>query len=203
MNKLFSAIATVFCFLIFLSSCKKDKENAGSDNNPKGSYYIRFKANGIQQEFKSLPIAQSSYNSSQQVYVTGLLAYTDSSKTDQNLVNIVIMSTTPLSAGAIYKDPLKTLSGADKVPQVIITYNDAQEKSFLSMGLFSDEAGNFSTFIPDYDKLVADANVTITEVTSTFVKGTFSGTVFNLDSNSNVVSKMPLTDGEFYLQYLH
>ncbi len=203
MNKLFSASATVFCLVILLASCKKSTGNLNDNNNTNSGYYICFKANGIKQEFKSFPIAQTSYNSDKKVYVTGLLAYKDSAITDENLVNIVIMSATTLTAGATYKDPLKTVAGTNKVPQVIITYDDAQKKAFLSMGLFADESGNFSVFVPDYDKLVADANVTITEVTSTYVKGTFSGTVFNLDNNSYVVSKMPLTDGEFYLQYLH
>lgn len=202
MNKIFSASAIAFCLVILLTSCKKSSGNL-NNNNTDGGYYIDFTANGMKQEFKSFPIAQTSYNSDKKVYVTGLLAYKDSAITDENLLNIVITSASPLIVGADYKDPLKTVAGAGKVPQVIITYDDAQKKAFLSMGVFADETGNFSVFVPDYNKLVADANVTITEVTSTYVKGTFSGTVFNLDNNSYVVSKMPLTDGKFYLQYLH
>jgi hypothetical protein len=71
------------------------------------------------------------------------------------------------------------------------------------MGLFSDDAGNFSSFLPDYKDLVADANLTVTSIGANNMQGTFSGTVFKLNTTTNIYDKIPLTDGEFNLRYQH
>jgi hypothetical protein len=71
------------------------------------------------------------------------------------------------------------------------------------MGVFSDEDGNFSSVLPDYQNLVADAKVTVIKIGTNFIKGTFSGTVFKLNSGTNTYDKISLTEGEFNLHYLH
>jgi hypothetical protein len=188
--------------LITLGSCKKESEKPANGNANAG-WYMRFKLDGIETEFKSLPIAQSAFNSGKNLYVSGFLAYKDSSKTNQDLVDIAIINKDPLSAGAVYKDPVKSFSDGQAVPQVILTYYNSKKESFTSVGIFSDEEGNFSSVLPDYQNLVADAKVTIIKVGTNFIKGTFSGTVFKLNSSNNTYDKIPLTEGEFNLHYLH
>jgi len=202
MKNIFSSLAIFFALILAVGSCKKNTDNSNPVNGNPG-YYMRFKLNGIQTEFKSVPIAQSAYNSSDKVYVTGLLALKDSSKINQDQIDIAITNKDPLAAGAVYKDPVKTVSGTASIPQVIITYYNSQQQSYVSMGLFSDDAGNFSSFLPDYKNLVADAKVTITSIGSNNLQGTFSGTVFKLNSGTSTYDKIPLTEGEFNLQYQH
>jgi hypothetical protein len=202
MKNIFSSLAIFFSLILAVSSCKKNTDNSNPANGNSG-YYMRFKLNGMPTEFKSVPIAQSAYNSSDKVYVTGLLALKDSSKINQDQIDIAITNKDPLAAGAVYKDPVKTVSGTASIPQVIITYYNSQQQSYVSMGLFSDDAGNFSSFLPDYKNLVADAKVTITSIGSNNLQGTFSGTVFKLNSGTSTYDKIPLTEGEFNLQYQH
>jgi len=202
MKNIFSSLAIFFALILAVSSCKKNTDNSNPANGNSG-YYMRFKLNGMPTEFKSVPIAQSTYNSSDKVYVTGLLALKDSSKINQDQIDIAITNKDPLAAGAVYKDPVKTVSGTASIPQVIITYYNSQQQSYVSMGLFSDDAGNFSSFLPDYKNLVADAKVTITSIGSNNLQGTFSGTVFKLNSGTSTYDKIPLTEGEFNLQYQH
>lgn len=197
-----SFLAIFSIMILSFSSCKKDKNNANTGNgNP--TYYMRFKLNGVQTEYKSVPIAQSAYNSSDKVYVTGILALKDSSKINQDQIDIAITNKDPLARGAVYQDPVKVNAGSAAIPQIIITYYNSQQQSFVSMGLFSDNAGNFSSLLPDYKNLVADAKLTVSDIGSDYIKGTFSGTVFKLNTSTNIYDKIPLTEGEFNLQYPH
>jgi hypothetical protein len=188
--------------LMTLGSCKKETEKPGNvDTN--ATWYMHFKLNGIETEFNSLPIVQSAFNSDKNLYVSGFLAYKDSSKTNQDLVNIAIINKDALSQDAVYKDPVKSFSDGQAVPQVILTYYNSKKESFTSMGVFSDEDGNFSSVLPDYQNLVADAKVTVIKIGTNFIKGTFSGTVFKLNSGTNTYDKISLTEGAFNLHYLH
>jgi hypothetical protein len=193
----------IFLIVIFsLASCKKDKNNVNQGNgNP--TYYMRFKVNGVQTQFNSVPIAQSAYNSSDKVYVTGILALKDSSKINQDQIDIAITNKDPLAAGAVYQDPVKVNAGTAAIPQIIITYYNSKQQSYVSMGLFSDNAGNFSSLLPDYKNLIADAKLTVFEIGSDYIKGTFSGTVFKLNTSTNIYDKISFTEGEFNLQYPH
>jgi hypothetical protein len=201
MKNIFSTLVIFSLIILSASSCKKDAQKANTNNS--STYYMRFKLNGVQTEFNSVPIAQSAYNSSDKVYVTGILALKDSSKINQDQIDIAITDKNPLTAGAVYKDPVKTVTIGGTVPQIILTYYNSQMVSYVSMGLFSDDAGNFSSFLPDYKDLVADANLTVTSIGANNMQGTFSGTVFKLNTTTNIYDKIPLTDGEFNLRYQH
>src|SRR6185437_2733285 len=202
MKNIFSSLAIFFALILAVSSCKKNTDNSNPANGNSG-YYMRFKLNGMPTEFNSVPIAQSAYNSSDKVYVTGVLALKDSSKINQDQIDIAITNKDALVAGAVYEDPVKIVTAGGTVPQIIITYYNSQMESYISMGLFSDDAGNFSSFLPDYKNLVADAKLTVTNIGAHNLRGTFSGTIFKLNTTTNTYDKISLTEGEFNLQYQH
>jgi len=201
MKNIFSFLIIFSIVIISVNSCKKDTQKVNSTNS--STYYMRFKLNAVQTEFNSVPIAQSAYNSNDKVYVTGILALKDSSKINQDQIDIAITNKDALVAGAVYQDPVKTVTTGGTVPQIILTYYNSQMVSYVSMGLFSDNAGNFSSFLPDYKNLVADAKLTVTSIGAHNLQGTFSGTVFKLNTTTNTYDKIPLTEGEFNLQYQH
>jgi hypothetical protein len=200
MKNILSSLAVFSIAILTLNSCKKDKGNANPGNS-NSTYYMRFKLNGTQTELNSIPICQSAYNSSDKVYVTGILALKDSSKINQDQIDIAIINKDALAPGAVYQDPVKVNSGTVAVPQIILTYYNSQQQSYVSMGLFSDDAGNFSSLLPDYKNLVADAKLTVSDIGANYIKGTFSGTVFKLNTSTNTYDKISLTDGEFNLGY--
>lgn len=186
--------------ILALNSCKKSAENT---NTATATYYMRFKLNGVKSEFNGVPIAQSGYNSSDKVYTTGILALKDSSKILQDQIDIAITDKNTIKPGAVYKDPVKTVARTGTIPQVIFTYYRSPQDSYVSMGLFCDDAGNFSSLLPDYKDLIADAKVTITTIGADNLQGTFSATVFKLNTSTNIYNKISLTEGEFNLKYLH
>lgn len=200
MKKISFCVAVLSILILALNSCKKSTGNA---NQATATYYMRFKLNGVKTEFNSVPIAQSGYNATDKIYTTGLLALKDSSKILQDQIDIAITDKNPLTSGAVYKDPVKTVAGTGTIPQVIFTYYRSPQESYVSMGLFCDDAGNFSSLLPDYKDLVADAKVTITTIGADNLQGTFSATVFKLNTSTNIYDKIPLTEGEFNLKYQH
>jgi|SRR5690242_3848902 hypothetical protein len=55
------------------------------------------------------------------------------------------------------------------------------------------------TSIYDYGNVPESFQCTITEATSTYIKGTFSGPIY--ENNSSAVSSKTVTEGEFYAKY--
>ncbi|MGN6601764.1 MAG: hypothetical protein ACTHK8_04890 [Ginsengibacter sp.] len=200
MKKIFFPFIVLSIAILGLNSCKKSAVNA---NAAASTYYMRFKLNGVKTEFNSVPIAQSAYNSSEKVYTTGILALKDSSKILQDQIDIAITDKNPLTPGAVYQDPVKTVAATGTIPQVVFTYYSSPQDSYVSMGLFCDDAGNFSSLLPDYKDLVADAKVIITAIGPDNLQGTFSATVFKLNTSTNIYDKIPLTEGAFNLRYQH
>lgn len=200
MKKISFSVAVLSVAILALNSCKKSTENT---NPAAATYYMRFKLNGVKTEFNSVPIAQGGYNSSDKVYTTGFLALKDSSKILQDQIDIAITDKNPLTSGAVYKDPVKTVAATGTIPQVVFTYYRSPQESYVSMGLFCDDAGNFSSLLPDYKDLVADAEVTITAIGADNLQGTFSATVFKLNTSTNIYDKITFTEGEFNLRYQH
>lgn len=175
-----------------LSECKKSGGTANTGNGNSGGYYMRFDLNGKAVDYESDPNATLSFLSGLALYNGALSAYSNIYNGAKDAVVITLFSTTAISAGVGYNDPLKALAGnGDPEPQAEVFWFDSTGVSWITAGAFSDANGNVS--LPG---VVANAKVTITDLTSTYVKGTFSGTVYRPDfAVSNVIS-----DGEFYLK---
>ncbi|HEV9035905.1 MAG TPA: hypothetical protein VGQ51_04770 [Puia sp.] len=78
-----------------------------------------------------------------------------------------------------------------QLPQAELFWYDSTGVGYLTAGTMSDANGHVSL-----SGVVADAKVTITDLTATYVKVTFSGTVYRPDF---AVSRV-ITNGEFYLK---
>lgn len=189
-HKLTAAFFLVSFALLVLSSCKK---SGGSGSSNGGSYYMKFKLNGVQVEFDSEPIAGISYSKADSLYTCVIAAYKDVNSGLKNAVTITIFSNSTIAAGVAYNDPAKAVgpNGAP-TPQNTIFYYDSTANSYLTMGAFADANG--SVLLPG---VVADAQLTISEMTSTYIKGTFSGTVYKSSTLNQYYS---ITEGEFYLK---
>ena len=186
------------CFLsiiaigLFLSSCKKESV---SNNNADDHNYISFKSDGVEKEYASNSFATFSPADTSGIYMGFMGAYQNTVGSDQPQISLLLMSEAEYTAGQVFQDPLKTVThGGVKEPQVIITYLEfVDPNGFQSLGLFSELVGQ-----PGYlEHTVADAKATITEITASYVKGTFSATVFKSDDPS---LKRVITDGKFYLK---
>ncbi|MDP4255878.1 MAG: hypothetical protein Q8938_17850, partial [Bacteroidota bacterium] len=156
-------------------------------------YYMKFKLDGVQTEYDSEPIAGISYNSSERLYSLVIAAYKDVNAGIKNEVTIIGYSKTTFAANVPYNDPAKAVeNNGSPLPAMTVFYNDPDANGFLTAGEFADAAGNM--LIPG---MIANAKLTITELATGYVKGSFSGTTYKASDFSKTHA---ITEGTFYLQ---
>lgn len=182
--------AAIILLSLVFSSCKKS--SSSGDPNSSSGYYMRFKLNGAQVEYTSQAFAGLSQVKGDSIYTAVLVAYKDVNAGTKNAVTITVFTKGPLATGIGYNDPLKTRkANGDLLPQTVIFWYDSTATGYLTAGTLSDASGNVP--LPG---VVANAKLTITDLTSTYVKGTFSGTVYR----SDFAKSASITDGEFNLR---
>lgn len=177
--------------VLFSTSCKKEEITLPQP----GAYFISFKADGTQQEFKMEPAAITTAPDSSGIYTSILSAFQSSVSSGDIHLSMTLFSRNPNNSPATFQDPLKAITvGGVKLPQVLITYVDTKGAlGYQTLGTITDLIG---TPTSPYPNLYADGKVTITEVTNTYFKGTFSGTAFKSDLSGN---RRVITEGKFYL----
>lgn len=175
---------------VLFSNCKKSSSSPGSGSG--SGYYMRCKLNGASIEYNSQAFAGISHLTSNNLYTCVMGAYKDVNAGLKNAFTITIFSASPISANVGYNDPLKAqeANGAI-VPQTTIFWYDSTGAGYLTAGQFADNSGN-----TPLSGVVANAKLTITEITSAYLKGTFSGTVYRSDFGRTEA----ITDGEFYVK---
>ena len=174
MKKIFPVILFA-CFALFLSSCKKD-----SSNNNGSDYFIRTKFNGEQKEFKVNVVA-----------VKGALA--------SNVFSLVIN-------GNNSNEQFNISLWSDKDDfQAGKTFSfEAPEVSSYNALAYTAPIGSAdpqNMWVTSYmwGVVPETMTVTITEATSTYIKGTFSGTIYQ-DIETSVNSKA-ITEGSFSAKF--
>jgi len=201
MNKILSFSKALFVitigFMITIAGCKKSNDT----NNGSGSgddYYLKFKADGTQKEFKSQALI-TLLAKKDGLYSAVLQGYKDfEGQGTKDELGMIVMTNDEIVQGNTFQDPQKaTDKDGMPIPKLIMNFNDPSSNGYLSMGTLSDENGTVVLF-PD---VVADAKLTISELTSGYAKGTFSGTVY-LSTDANLKTKVKITEGEFYLKRL-
>jgi hypothetical protein len=175
-----------------LAQCKKSGGVNGGSGNGSG-YYMKFNLNGKAVAYTSEPIAELNKINSDGLYSAVLLAYQDVNAGTKNEVTITVFSSTAIAANVAYDDPQKaTETNGSQVPESTVFWEDSTGTGYLTAGEFSDANGNMLI-----GGLVANARLTITELTSSYLKGTFSGTVYN---SGDLSTYDAITDGQFYLK---
>jgi len=172
----------VFFLIVAMAGCAKEKVE---DNQ--GAYYFRFKVNGQQKEYRQG--ALSNYNNkSGDDYITVLGGQTDILESEKNTFVIGLTTVGQNEPGKNYTNYSATTSGQAKAKLLLLTGFDENGIHFQS---WSDD---FTSIAPAGADL--KCTLIIDEATSTYVKGRFSGVVYE----EGFVNKKVLTDGEFYLQ---
>lgn len=181
----------LICMVLMASSCKKEEITLLQ----RDAYYISFKADGIQKEFKSEPAAVTPQSDTSGIYTSILGAYQSSVSSSDIHLSLTLFSRNPHNSPATFQDPLKAITvGGVKMPQLLITYVETKGTlGYQTLGTITDIIG---TPTSPYPNLYADGKVTITEITNTYFIGTFSGTAFKPDLSGD---KRVITEGKFYL----
>ena len=182
------SLAIAITLLLFSGACKKDSA-AGTTGTASGSYYMRFKAAGVQKEY--LQNAGGNFNHAQTT--VGYYSSTIGGTKD------------PFDAK---KDNMALALVVKGLAQQNITYTNfttiaaGSQKAYISQAGYYNEAGEFYTsWSEDFNAAIPagtenNMKITITAVTSTSLKGTFSGVLYNADYSKKIV----ITDGDYLIK---
>lgn len=183
MRKVFPVVQLILLVLISISSCTKN--SGGGGGNPPQNFYLRFKNNGVQNEYKAH--AEGNFNRVSGANYNSIVGATkvqfEATKNNMTIGLTTIGKASPNTTYTNY-----TTATATKAKLLQLAFYDEAGKFFMSWG------EEFLSIMPAGS--TADARVVITEATSEYIKGNFSGTLFS----QGYTSKITITDGEFYLK---
>ena len=171
----FHLYALSLLLLIGFSSCKKNTDNDNDGGGPgDGQYYLRFNANGVKKEFTGFTIVD--FAEIQGVYNYAFQGRNSHADLRGMTISIYTPAVLTQPASFTYQNfaPLN-------VPQTHMGYMTEDRTMFVSM----------TTLFPDYV-----ANISVTEITPDYMKGTFSGKLTNEDWTASIT----ITNGEFKLK---
>jgi hypothetical protein len=180
MMKKFISISWIAVLAFFLMSCSKDDDDTGT---MAGDYYFRFKLNGQQMDYTDPKIGHNlsgSFNlvDSEGIYTTSAVAMKTYPTINKNTLSIVLAHPAEFQTGIDYTN--FDASGNVVTQVFVLGYYDANSVFYhaevYSISLFGGET---------------DAKVRFSELTSTNMKGTFSGTLYDQSGSVKV------TQGEF------
>ncbi len=170
---IYKILLGVVISIFLLTGCKKNSSGSG------GKYYIRFDRNGSSIEMDLQP-QSSFYDSLAAGLNTGTMeAFTSDGK---QAMLLFVYNNSPVAAGTYTQN---FVSANQSIPQAQMAYTDETGTAYSSGSSILNAS--------------AAAIITISELTNTYVKGTFSGNLLTSDY-SGVQYK--ITNGEFYLQRL-
>jgi hypothetical protein len=155
------------------NSCKKSSTKPATTN---GTYYVKLKINGVAKSMTLTPIAM--FTDAQTIHIGELTGYFAGNFGEGAIFTIT--DGDPITTNKAYTQQRISANGTSVIQNLFI-YRGDDGKQYLANG---DDPGTSVT-------------LTFTEITSGYVKGTFSGTLWLQGSNSTFVN---ITDGEFYLR---
>ena len=166
-------ILLVFLSAILMIACKKDK---GGDSDGDG-YYIKFKLNETELQFKGMPYA--TFSVADDIYQGGFGASKEQGVVE-NMMSVLVGSLESIRAGATYAGLIYPPVTGGSTPAVFFSYIDAEGVTFAN--LYEDNAMN---------------TVTITSLDSKEVKGVFSGVVHKVADPAS--AGIPIS-GDFFVK---
>ena len=195
MKKMFRPVwvVSIFIILLVIGGCKKTK----NQTDLSGNYYISFQENGNQIKYTvpfdidSLPVNYNFLGYHYNIWSMG-----GANVQQQSLMELSIITKDTLpQAGKMYKESDNNIpSGV--LSEVLFEYAPSWNVAYYQPISFYVVPG-----IDTYPDIPRDCIITITDVGSSTLKGTFSGTVYNSDDNADPIltDKISITDGTFYL----
>jgi len=178
----FTKLFFVFGLMVLVLGCS-DSDSVGPDKT-EGNFYVRFKLDGVEKEYKMLSQVVFHYAEDTQTYhaeLVGGLTIT----ADANSVVIFLYNDEPYEAGVDHNLKTPVQVGAATMPQVVTVVLDENGESYTAQ------------FLPaDWFDFQDDADLKFTLLNDEVAEGTFSARVF---SSMPERIERKITDGEFRL----
>lgn len=179
-GKFIIGICAVLCCALFFCACKKSV----ADILPDDDYYIRFKVDGTQKEYKTEIFVNAEMPDGQTAgwYVAGIAGVAEDFTSSS--ISLSISDVEPLKIDKTYE--IVYHAGSNDVPKTLATmmYMESGE------GFYSATQTNEPGF--------SSAQLRFTEITDEYVKGTFNGVLLESPSEPAPI-KYTLTSGEFFV----
>lgn len=177
------------CLVLFgialqlVTGCSADGD-PGPDAD--AEYFVRFKCNGVQKTYKAHSVAQTYFDEKNDVYRCNIIGSTEILNT-HDAMSLFLVAEDSYVTGISYKlaTEVEMAGNGAIMPQVTAVYLDESGKGYTAQFLQSDW----------YD-FKDQAEVTFTEITDKYFKGTFSARVFTAMPERE---ELQITDGEFYV----
>ena len=177
------SFAYTIIVLNFILSCSKSEPGTSASNE----YYVRFKMNGVQVEYKAN--AEATFNKpSGSDHITTLGGTREPFEAKKNNMTIGLTTNGANATNLTYTNYATLAAGTAKAKLLQLAFFDDSGKFFMS---WSDD---FVSLLLQGSPI--NCRLVLTEATSTFIKGNFSGTLYTQDYTSNT----NITDGEFFLK---
>jgi hypothetical protein len=180
--------------ILFLSCSPSDDGSGtgdGPDNvdNPEG-YYFRVKMNNgeLIYEYDALaPNLGGNFNNTTNdgTYVVSIACTRDIRESNKNNMVFSLSSDIPFTSGTTYANSPSPTTIEPKL--FVVAYLDGQELLYNTY--------NENVLLLTFPDAEANSSIRFSEVTDTYMEGTFSGTIYNGENGS-----ITLTDGEFKLK---
>ena len=167
-------LIALFIFAITLTSCSSN--NNDDEQAQDSEFYISFEINNKKTTYTNVISASTNYNSTLDIYGISILGGEANTALSIYLYDTAQISTKTYTGNII---PNKYISSA------IISYGSGSEG-------FTSAAPNISS--------VANASVTVTEISTTFIAGTFTGVLVSNSDYSTVTHT--IKNGKFKLKFL-
>ena len=183
----FSFGTLLICIALFATSCKKDIP--GPTASGTSEYYMRFKANGITKEYKFDCAGQlNKFQTNPDVYASHFSGAKDEYVVNKNVMTVILFTNAESLLNVTYTNYNTTSPVLIPARDLIISYSDETGEHYGSI---------YETALPYLPAgLVCNNLLRITEANSVYLKGTFSGTIYN----NSYLKKIEITAGEFYLK---
>lgn len=184
---------TAFSALILCLSCSKS-DSEPPEENPAGSYYIRYKANGVLHEYTGdnliyafvLTLAKTGAH---QCLIQGRLHEKEQNK---DAIFFAVTDKVPLETGTTYRlaDWLEWPEHNQRTSQVFGSHYSASEDKYFAQ---LDQLGSLPFEVKDA------ATAQFSQLNDKTAKGTFSMRAFTTYPE---LKEVMITDGEFYVPIL-
>jgi hypothetical protein len=171
--------------LLLCNSCSTDSEDPDGQDSDDKVYYIKFKYNGVQKDYRMNTLAQFYYDNNNLSYrcnLTGGLKANNAA----DAFTLFVVNKEALTTNKKYqmKNGIEMQNGG-VMPQVIAVFLNENGKGYTAQFLSTD-------FLAFDD----EAEMMFTEITDKYTKGTFTARVFTSAPDRE---ELLITDGEFRL----
>jgi hypothetical protein len=183
MKKLLSLSLAIVVSMV-IASCAKNQPGGPAAND----FFIRFKANGVQTEYRAN--AETIYNKPNGTteHITTLGGTKEQFEPKKSNMTVALTTVGDNSLNVTFTNYATSAAGFKKAKLLQLAFFDANGKFFMS---WSDD---FASILPPGSPI--NCRLVLTEATSSYLKGNFSGTLFSQDYST----KLEITNGEFYLK---